>query len=105
MAKHEPEVRRTKAKKYVAWCNNAVHEAPWTNGDRRTAGGIYVALELAELAYRAHGLRYESGISRMSKFPPSRFRWVYSDGGRTDDCVLVLDLETQCLAVWPHWFG
>jgi hypothetical protein len=33
----------------------------------------------------------------------SRFRWVYSDGGETDDCILVLDLETQRLVVWPPW--
>jgi hypothetical protein len=103
MAKHEPEAIRAKAKSYVAWCNNVVHEAPWTNGDRRTTGGLYVALELAGLAYKAHGLPYESGISKMSGFPPGRFRWVYSEGGKTDDCVLVLDLETQRLAVWPHW--
>ena len=105
MAEHETEVRRAKAKSYVTWCNNAVHEAPWTNGDRRKAGGIYIALDLAELAFGAHGLRYESGISKMSEFPPGRFRWVYSEGGETNDCVLVLDLETQRLAVWPHWFG
>jgi hypothetical protein len=105
MVKREAKIRRAKARSYVAWCNSVVHEAPWTKGERRSLGGISIALELAELAHRAHGLRYESGISRMSKFPPSRFRWVYSDGGQTDDCVLVLDLETQGMAVWPHWFG
>ena len=102
---YEPQIRRAKAKSYVAWCNNVVHEAPWTKGERRSLGGINIVLELAELAHRAHGLRYESGISRMSEFPPRRFRWVYSEGGETDDCVLVLDLQTQCLAVWPHWLG
>jgi hypothetical protein len=30
MVKHEPEIRRAKAKRYVACCNNVVHEAPWT---------------------------------------------------------------------------
>jgi hypothetical protein len=102
---YEPQIRRAKARSYVAWCNNVVHEAPWTKGERRSLGGINIVLELAELAHRAHGLRYESGISRMSEFPPRRFRWVYSEGGETDDCVLVLDLQTQCLAVWPHWLG
>ncbi len=43
MVKREPEVRRAKAKRYVAWCNRAVHEAPWIDGDTTTAGGIYVA--------------------------------------------------------------
>jgi hypothetical protein len=99
MVKREAKIRRAKARSYVARCNNVVHEAPWTKGERRSLGGINIALELAELAHRAHGLRYESGISRTSEFPPRRFRWVYSDGGETDDCILVLDLETQRLAV------
>jgi hypothetical protein len=46
MVKHEPEVRRAKAKSYVAWCNKTVHEDPWTKGDKTTSGGIYIALEL-----------------------------------------------------------
>jgi hypothetical protein len=100
-----PEYRRARAKRYVLWCNNAVHEAPWTVGDRRTTGGINVALELAELAYGAHGLHYEGSFSKMNEFPPGRFRWIYSEGGEFDDCVLVLDLQSQRLAVWPHWFG
>jgi hypothetical protein len=105
MINREPEIKRARARNHVAWCNNVVHEAPWTRGERRTYGGIQIALELAELAHRAHGLCYEAGVSRIGDFPPYRFRWVYSEGGETDDCVLVLDLETQRLAVWPHWFG
>jgi hypothetical protein len=101
----EPQIRRARAKSYVAWCNNVVHEAPWIKGEGRTVGGINIALELAELAFRAHGLNYESGVSRMNEFPPGRFRWIYSEGGEVDDCVLVLDLQTQRLAVWPYWFG
>jgi hypothetical protein len=61
VVKHEQEVRRAKAKSHVAWCNKAIHEAPWTRGDLSTTGGIYVALEMAEQAYRAHRLRYEEG--------------------------------------------
>ena len=68
-------------------------------------GASILPLNLAELAFRAHGLNYESGVSRMNEFPPGRFRWIYSEGGEVDDCVLVLDLQTQRLAVWPYWFG
>jgi hypothetical protein len=105
MVKHEPQVRRARARNHVAWCNNVVHEAPWVKGERRALGGINIALELAELAYKAHELGYTSGISRINEFPPGRFRWIYSEGGQVEDCVLVLDLRTQRLAVWPHWFG
>ena len=103
MIKHEPEVRRAKAKGYVAWCNKAVHEAPWVDGDTSTAGGIYVALELAEQAYQAHGLQYERGLPKMTSYDPRRFTWIYDESGGTDDCVKVRDDHTGRLAFWP-WF-
>jgi len=97
--KHEPEVRRAKAKRYVAWCNNAVHKAPWVDGDKTTTGGIYVALELAEQAYEAHELPYEPELSNMSRYDPRRFTWVYDETGELDDCVKVRDNKTGRLAV------
>jgi hypothetical protein len=105
MVKHEPEVRRAKAKSYVAWCNKAIHEAPWTRGDPSTTGGIYVALEMAEQAYKAHRLRYEEGLSNMADYSPRRFRWIYDEAGKTDQCVKLLDTETSKLVIWPHWAG
>jgi len=72
MVKHEPEIRRAKAKLYVEPQNRKVHEAPWTTG--RTsgmgAGGLYEALELGQLAYKAHKLPYEEGLSKMKEYPP-----------------------------------
>jgi hypothetical protein len=105
--KHEPEVRRAKAKRYVAWCNKAVHEAPWVEGNTSSAGGggIYVALELAEQAYEAHGLPYKAGLSHMSQYDPRRFTWVYDESGKADDCVKVRDDMTGRMAIWPHWAG
>jgi hypothetical protein len=94
MTKHEPEIRRAKAKQYVAWCNKAVHEAPWTMGDKTTAGGIYIALELAEQAYVAHALPYEQGLSEMKDYDPRRFTWVYDESGEADDCVKIRDDRT-----------
>ncbi|WP_063704165.1 hypothetical protein [Bradyrhizobium centrolobii] len=64
---------------------------------------IYRALELAEQAYEAHGLPYEGGLSKMSKYPPSRFRWVYDEAGSADYCVKVLDTETGRVVVWPYF--
>ena len=60
MVKHEPEIRHEKAKRYVEACNRQIHEAPWTTGRTSTpnGGGVYMALELAEQAYEAHGLPY-----------------------------------------------
>jgi hypothetical protein len=54
MVKHEPEVRRANAKRYVDACNSKIHEAPWTTGRTQGlgAGGLYEALELAALAYK-----------------------------------------------------
>jgi hypothetical protein len=107
MVKHEPEIRRAKARLYVTWCNVAVHRAPWTTGRTRTpnGGGIYQALELAEQAYRAHRLPYEGGLSKMQDYPPRRFKWIYDETGKADDCVKVLDTITGQLAIWPHWYG
>lgn len=103
MTKHEPEVRRAKAKRNVAWCNKAVHEAAWVDGDTTTAGGIYVALELAGQAYRAHLLPYKPGLSHITEYDPRRFTWIYDESGEADDCVKVLDTKTKKLAIWPHW--
>ena len=107
IVKHEPEIRRAKAKLYVEACNRAVHEAPWTTGrtEPPNGGGIYQALPLAERAYIAHGLRYESGLSKIGEYPPSRFRWVYDETGSPDECVKVLDTKTQTLVIWPGFFG
>jgi hypothetical protein len=103
--KHEPEVRRATAKRHVAWCNKAVHEAPWVNGDMSTAGGVYVALELAGQAYQAHGLAYEQSLSKMDTYDPRRFTWVYDERGEAEDCVKVRDNQTGRVAIWPHWAG
>jgi len=99
------EIRRAKAKRYVEACNRAVHDAPWTTGRTNTIdrGGIYRALELAEQAYEAHELSYEGALSKMSKFPPGRFRWVYDDAGSADECVKVLDTRTSRLVIWPYF--
>ena len=67
----------------------AVHEAPWIDGDTTTAGGIYVALEMAEQAYQAHMLPYEQGLSNMHLHDPRRFTWIYDEGGEADDCVKI----------------
>ena len=105
MIKHEPEVRRAKAKSYIAWCNKAVHDAPWASGNTSPpgAGGLYVALELAERAYQAHALPYERGLSKMDLFDPRRFTWIYDATGEADDCVKLRDDQTGRLALWPHW--
>jgi hypothetical protein len=105
MIEHEPEVRRAKAKGFVEWCNKSVHEAPWVQGDTSTAGGIYLALELAGQAYQAHALAYEQGLSKMSLYDPRRFTWVYDESGEADDCVKIRDDHTGRLVIWPHWAG
>jgi hypothetical protein len=103
MVKHEPEARRTRAKSHVAWCNEVVHKYPWTRGDVSTSGGIYIALEKAEQAYLAHGLPYKPGLSHMDEFDPRRFRWVYDQEGEADDCVKLLDTQTNKTVIWLHW--
>jgi hypothetical protein len=107
VVKHEPEIRRAKAKRHVAWCNKAVHEAPWVKGDTSSPGngGLYVALELAEQAHQAHALPYEQGLSKMHLFDPRRFTWVYDESGEADDCVKLRDEQTGRLAIWLHWAG
>ena len=105
MVKHEPEIRRAKAKLYVESQNRKVHEAPWTTGrfSGVGAGGLYEALELGQLAYKAHKLPYEEGLSKMKEYPPQRFRWVYDEAGSADNCVKVLDTKTGRLAPWRYF--
>jgi hypothetical protein len=107
MVKHEPEVRRANAKRYVDACNWKVHEAPWTTGRTKGlgAGGLYEALELAALAYKTHRLPYDDDLSKMLVYSPRRFRWIYDEKGSADHCVKLLDTETHKVVVWPHWAG
>jgi hypothetical protein len=58
------------------------------------AGGLYGAIELAELAYEAHELPYEEGLSKMKDYPPQRFKWIFDETSSTDHCVKVLDTKT-----------
>jgi hypothetical protein len=71
MVKHEPEIRRAKAKLYVESQNRKVHDAPWTTGrfNGVGAGGLYEALELGQLAYKAHKLPYED-VKRRPDLTP-----------------------------------
>jgi hypothetical protein len=79
--KHEPEVIRGMGKRHVRWCNAAIHDAPWTDGDTTTNGGIFIALEMAEQAFQAHNLPYEQGLSNMPRYDPRRFAWFYDNDG------------------------
>jgi hypothetical protein len=92
-----------RTRRYVKWCNAAVHDAPWVDGDVTTRGGIYVALELAEQAYGAHALPYEKGLSKMRLYDPRRFTWIYNSFGEASDCVMVRDDQTGRQVGWP-WF-
>jgi len=105
MPKHEPEIRRAKGRGFVAWCNTAVHDAPWVKGDTKSAGsgGLYLALELAEQAHQAHALPYEQGLSKMSLYDPQRFTWVYDEAGEANNCVKVRDDRTGRVVIWPFW--
>ena len=105
LIKHEPEIRRAKAKSYVASCNRAVHEVPWINQREGNTGPIYIAMEFAEQAYQAHGLPYEGGLSKLNTYDPRRFTWVYDEQGEADNCVKLRDDHTGKLAPWPHWAG
>jgi hypothetical protein len=101
--KDEPELRRAKARRYVAWCNKSVHGAPWVKGDMTGSGGVFIALELAEQAHAAHALPYEPGLSKMQQYDPRRFTWVCDPDGEAADCVKVQDSKTGRIAVWPHF--
>jgi hypothetical protein len=103
--KPEPEVLRATAKRNVAWHNMAVHEAPWTQGNMSQRGGVFIALEIAEEAYLAHGLPYERGLSKMPSYDPRRFTWIYDPTGEARDCVKIRDNQTGRVVVSPSWFG
>jgi hypothetical protein len=92
----------------VEWCNQVAHEAPWTEGDLTTRGGFFIALELAEQAYQAHGLPYETDSPNVYLYGkalvnPRRFTWVYDGSGAAQHCVKVRDDQTSRVALWPWW--
>ena len=97
MPRSEPEIIRKKGRLHVAWCNERARK-PY-------AKGIYIALELAEQAYEAHGLPYEPGLRAMEKYPPDRFTWVCDDEGDAKESVKVRDDQTGRLVVWPRWYA
>jgi hypothetical protein len=101
--KDEPEVRRSKAKRYVGWCNAAVHDAPWVDGDTSIRGGLFIALELAEQAFQAHALYYEPGLSKMRSYDPRRFTWIFDEGGEARDSVKLRDNQTGRIVIWPYF--
>lgn len=98
MIKDEPEARRAKARLFVARCNKVVHGASWAKGDVSARGGVFIALELAEQAYRAHGLPYEPGLSKMILYDPRRFTWIYDPAGEASDCVKLRDNKPAALS-------
>jgi hypothetical protein len=52
--RHEPEVTRAKGRRAAAWYNEHARKPYDSN--------IYIALELAQRAYEAHGLSYKKGL-------------------------------------------
>ena len=72
-------------------------------GGKKNSWGIQIALELAELDDGAHGLRYESGISRGC-FRPTGL------GGSTarvttPTTVYWSSTLNPAPSYWPHWLG
>jgi hypothetical protein len=95
--RNEPEIMRAKGRLYVAH-NNKVARKPYGEA-------IHIALELAEQAYRAHGLRYETGLNSMDKYPPDRFTWICAEKGDAKKCVQVRDDRTGRVVTWADWTG
>ena len=98
--KYKPAMRRAMARRHVAWCNTAVHDAPWIDVDRTTQRGIFVALD--ERTFDAHDLAYEQGISKIGKYDPQRFTGFYDSTADFKDCIKVHDNKTGRIVVWPY---
>ncbi len=95
--RHEPEIMRANGRVYVAH-NNKVARKPYDKT-------INIALELAEQAYRAHGLPYERGLGSIYKYPPDRFTWICEEKGDAKKCVTIRDDQTGKIVIWPYWYG
>jgi hypothetical protein len=92
--RHEPEVMFANGRAYAAWCNKSTRE-PYEN--------IYIALELAQQAYRAHGLLHKLSPNNLSEQPPNRFTWLCDETADASRCVKVRDDRTGRLVTWRHW--
>jgi hypothetical protein len=109
MVRHEPEVLRAKGRLNVAYHNRAIHEAGWSRRplgsfvDRHTAyrDGLFVVLEIAEHCYRAHGLPYEAGLSKMVRYDPRRFTFLHDPDGDPLQCVKIRDDQTGRIVACP----
>jgi hypothetical protein len=95
--RNEPEVLRANGRRAVAWYNEHSRK-PYNKS-------IYVALELAQQAYEAHGLAYKEGLSSIEQYPPDRFTWICDETGNANECVKVRDDQTGRVVIWPHWRG
>jgi hypothetical protein len=99
--RHELEVVWARGRRHAAWYNKVVHDAPWIDGDETPRGGLYIALDLAQQAYRVHGLPYMPGVSHMHLYDPRRFTWVLDpDCDDVRDCLQVRDNKTGRKLVW-----
>jgi hypothetical protein len=92
--RHEPEVRRANARRYIAAQNRRMSE-PYSDAD------IYIVLEVARNACDAHG--GTSAGWRAVLAGRGRFSWVYDEDGAADECVKIKDTVTGRVVIDPNW--
>jgi len=95
--RNEPEIMRANGRRAAAWYNEHARKPYEKN--------IFIALELAQQAYEAHGLEYQKGLSDMDGFPPDRFTWICDETVDPKQCVKIRDDQTGAIVIWPHWSG
>jgi hypothetical protein len=64
---------------------------------------IYIAFELVEQAYKAHGLSYKSGQTNLGDHPPGPFTWFCDKTADANHCVKARDDESGRVVIWPDW--
>src|SRR4029077_6314482 len=95
--RNEPEIMRANGRRAAAWYNEHARKPYEKN--------IFIALELAQQAFEAHGLEYQKGLSNMDGFPPARVTWICDETGDPMQCVKIRDDQTGAIVIWPHWSG
>jgi hypothetical protein len=100
--RHEPEVRRATARRYVAAQNRRMSE-PYIAAD------VYVVREAAQAAYDAHGVTPAAVADApgwmAAVIGRGRFSWVYDETGDADECVKIKDAVTGRVVIDPNWGG
>jgi hypothetical protein len=86
----EPEVMRANARRSAKYYN-----------ERKC---IYIAMEIIQHAYEAHGLPHKPGFSHLAEYTHERFHWFCDEAAPAAECLKIRDDRTGRVVTDPMWY-